>query len=209
MDTGLIGSVLNALPLDKMIAAPLMSMIQAQVTSSKAYADFILGVCIEGGKARTIQFDYDETVVDSEGNVAEVRKKTMQIPLLAAISHPNITIEKGTIAFEMTVSQSEESHTSTSGEAGLDAKLGWGPFSVKVHGTVSHKSEQTRKTDTRAKYSINIEAGRQGPPEAMSRVIDFLTDAATKPVQLPSNKGVGKVEDLKGIDSPTNEPKES
>lgn len=197
MDTAFVGSVLNALPLDRMISTPLMAMIQAQVASSKAYADFIMGVCIENGKARAIQFDYDETVTDSTGVVVEVQKKTMRIPLLAAITHPNIAIEKGTINFEMTVSSSEETNTATEGSGGFEAKLGWGPFSVKVHGTVSHKSESTRKTDTRAKYSISVEAGRQPPPEALMRVMDFLTEAATKPVQLPANQNTGKIEDLK------------
>jgi hypothetical protein len=202
MDTSFVGSVLNALPLDKMISAPLMAMINAQIASSKAYADFVMGVCIEDGKARSIQFDYDETVTNGEGLAVEVRKKTMRIPLLAAITHPNIAIEKGTINFEMTISQSEETSSETKGEGSFDAKMGWGPFSVKVHGSVSHKSEQTRKSDTRAKYSISVEAGRQPPPEALMRVIDFLTDAATKPTQLPANKDAGKVEDLTGMADP-------
>jgi len=199
MDTGLIGSVLNSLPLDRMISTPLMAMIQAQIASSKAYADFIMGVCIEDGKARAIQFDYDETLSNEKGEVVGVNKKTMRIPLIAAVTHPNIGIEEGTIDFEMTVSQSEEIHDETSGQGGFQAKMGWGPFTVKVHGSVSHKSEQTRKTDTRAKYSIHVKASRQQAPEALMRVIDFLTDAATKPTILPSNKDQGKIEDLKGI----------
>lgn len=196
MDTGLVGSVLNALPLDRMISAPLVAMMQAQVASSKAYADFIMGVCIENGQARAVQFDYDETITNEEGEVVAVKKKTMRIPLLAAITHPNISIEKGTIDFEMTISQSEETHSETAVEGGFEAKMGWGPFSVKVHGSASHKSEQTRKTDTRAKYSIHVEASRQPPPEALMRVIDFLTDAATKPTQFPAKKDAGKIEDL-------------
>ena len=188
MDTGLIGSVINALPLDRMIGGPLRAMITAQIQASKAYAEFLMSVCIQDGKAVNVQFDYDETIVDSEGNFKGVVKKTMRIPLLAAITHPNICIEEGTIDFELEVSQSEESHSETSAEGGFEAKLGWGPFSVKVHGKVSHKSEQTRKTDTRAKYSIHTAIKRQGPPEALSRVIDFLTDAATKPIVLPENQ---------------------
>ncbi len=50
-----------------------------------------------------------------------------------------------------------------------------------MKGSVSHKSTQTRKTDTRARYAFNTTLKRQDPPEAMMRVIDFLTDAATKP----------------------------
>lgn len=39
--------MINALPLDRMIAGPLQAMIQAQVQASKPYADFLMGVCIQ------------------------------------------------------------------------------------------------------------------------------------------------------------------
>jgi hypothetical protein len=188
LDPGFIGSVINALPLDRMISGPLNAMISAQIQASKAYADFLLNVCIKNGKAISVQFDYDETLVDSEGNYKGIVKKSMRIPLMAAITHPNICIEEGSIDFELEVTQSEETHSETSGEGGFEAKFGWGPFSVSVHGKVSHKSEQTRKTDTRAKYSIHTQIKRQPPPEALMRVIDFLTDAATKPTLLPENE---------------------
>jgi hypothetical protein len=186
MDTGLIGSVMNALPIDRMISGPLQAMITAQIQASKAYADFLLTVCIKDGKAISVEFDYDETLVNTEGEVTGVQTKKMRIPLLAAISHPNICVTEGSIDFELTVSQSEETHTSTEAEGGFEAKIGWGPFSVTMHGSVSHKSEQTRKTDTRAKYSVSVKAQRLDPPEALMRVIDFLTDSATKPVTMPN-----------------------
>ena len=42
IDNSLIGSVINALPMDRMIAGPLQAMVQAQVTASKSYADFLM-----------------------------------------------------------------------------------------------------------------------------------------------------------------------
>ncbi len=165
-------------------------MITAQIQASKAYADFLMTVCIKDGKAVNVEFEYDETIVDTEGNYKGIIKKSMRIPLLSAITHPNICVEEGSIDFELEISQSEESTTNTSAEGGFEASMGWGPFQVKVHGKVSHKSEQTRKTDTRAKYSIHTSIKRQGPPEALMRVIDFLTEAATKPTVLPANSEI-------------------
>ncbi len=189
IDPNLVGSVLNALPLDKMIYGPLDAMIKAQVRASKSFADFLMTVCIDDdGKARNVQFNYDETQVDEAGQFKGTISKTMRIPLLAAITLPNICIDKGTIDFELTISQSCETHSETSAQGGFEAKIGWGPFSVSVHGSVSHKSKQTRKTDTRAKYTIHVEASRHDPPEAVIRVMEFLTNAATKPTQLPSSK---------------------
>lgn len=181
MDEKFIGSVINALPLEAMIGGPLQAMIKAQLQASKTYADFLLQVCIKDGKAIAIQFDYDETIVNEKNESASIINKTMRIPLMAAITHPNICIEEGTIDFEMEVTQSEKSSENTDAEAGGDAQIGWGPFSAKISGRVSHKSEQTRSTDTRAKYSIHTLVKRQPAPEALQRVIEFMTDAATKP----------------------------
>lgn len=192
IDNSLIGSVMNALPLDRMISGPLQAMIQAQVSDSKSYADFLMGVCIQDGKAVAIQFDYEETLTDEQGVYQGTVAKKMQIPLLAAITHPNIAIEEGNIEFELTISQQAESSSETGGSAEFGASIGWGPFKMSVKGQVSHKSTQTRKTDTRARYAFNTRVKRQDPPEALMRVIDFLTDAATKPVMLPNTEAQNK-----------------
>ncbi|MEG0248242.1 MAG: DUF2589 domain-containing protein [Pseudomonas sp.] len=186
IDNSLIGSVVNALPMDRMIAGPLQAMVQAQVTASKSYADFLMQVCVQEGKAVAIQFDYDETIVDEQGEYQGVVSKTMKVPLVAAITHPNIAIEEGHVEFELTINQMSEDVTDKSMAAEAGGSLGWGPFKLNVKGSISHKSTQTRKTDTRARYAFNTTLKRQDPPEAMMRVIDFLTDAATKPTVVKS-----------------------
>ncbi len=186
IDNELIGSVINAIPLDKMIAAPLDAMIKAQVSASKSYADFLMGVCIQGGKAVAIQFDYEETITDAEGVYKGTVARKMQIPLIAAVTHPNIAIEEGNIEFELTISQQAMDTKSTEAGGEMAGKIGWGPFSLSLKGQVSHKSSQTRQTDTRARYAFNTRVARQAPPEALMRVIDFLTDTATKPARMPN-----------------------
>lgn len=185
LNNELIGSVINALPLDRLIAGPLQAMIQAQTAASKSYADFLLGVCIQNGKAVAVKFDYDETITDENGVFKGTVAKSMQIPLLAAVTHPNIAISEGTIDFELTISQAAEQSSQTSAAANLQGQLGWGPFSLSVKGQISHNRAQTRKTDTRARYAFNTKVMRQEPPEALMRVIDALTEAALKPVRLP------------------------
>jgi len=191
-----VGSVLNSLPLDKMIASPLNAMIQAQISASHQYAEFLMSVCVKDGEAVNVQFKYDEILTDQEGQYTGNRERTMTIPLIAAISHPNMGIERGTIDFDITVHNVSESRTTDSKSGGLNASVGWGPFKVAVHGSLSHKSEQTRKTDTTAKYSVHTEVKRIEPPESLMKVIDFMTQASLKPVvtgkldsgELPSRK---------------------
>jgi Protein of unknown function (DUF2589) len=209
IDNSLIGSVVNALPMDRMIAAPLQAMVQAQVTASKSYADFLMQVCVQDGKAVAIQFDYDETIVDEQGEYKGVVSKCMKVPLLAAITHPNITIEEGKVEFELTISQMAEDFSESSKSGELAASLGWGPFKLDVKGSISSKSTQTRKTDTRARYAFNTSLRRQDPPEAMMRVIDFLTEAATKPTvvktsTLESQDAISQDDTLKNTPTTTN-----
>jgi len=178
-----VGSVLQSLPMDAMIAGPLMAAIKAEAAGANTYAEWIKTAGLDkDGKPIQIPFEYTEDVVDGEGKLVKTNTHRFSVPLLAILQHPAIGIDKATVEFEMTVETSEASHSETSGEGGFEAKMGWGPFSVKVHGKISHKSEQTRKTDTRSKYSFRVEMVHRGPTEAMSRIIDSLTDAAVKPV---------------------------
>ncbi len=176
-----VGSALQALPIDSMISAPLLAAVAAQVRASKAYMDFVTTVGMADGKAVMVPFEYEEDLVDGEGKIISSRTRHFKVPLLALVSHPNLNVEQVDISFEMTIEASEENHSSTEGEGGFEASMGWGPFKVKVHGKVSHKSEQTRKTDTRAKYTINVTAKRAGPSEGMMRVLDMMVDEATRP----------------------------
>jgi hypothetical protein len=183
------GAVMSSLPMDHMIAGPLLACIQAEIRSGKMYADWVQSVGMdENKKAIMIDFEYSEDVLDGQGNIASTNVRKFKIPLLAILQHPSIGVERATVDFEMTVETSEASHSSTEGEGSFEAKAGWGPFSVKISGKVSHKSEQTRKTDTRSKYSFHVDVVHRGPTECMQRVMDHITDASIRPA-LGTNAG--------------------
>lgn len=175
----IMGGTLQAMPIDKLISAPLLAAISAQIQQSKAYMDFLNEVGIKDGKAVLVDFEVDSalTAVGQPGQALKMR-----VPLLALVTHPNVNIETVEIDFDVTVEVSESSHSETAGDVSLAAQMGWGPISVKVSGKASHKSAQTRTTDTRAKYSFKVTAGRSGPPEGMMRVLDAMVDFATRPL---------------------------
>jgi len=174
------GAVLQSLPIDELISAPLLAAIAAQVKASAAYVAFVRNVGLVDGKAVMVAIDYSEDILDGSGTVTGTRRRSMNIPLLAMVSHPNVNIDTIDINFEVTVDTSEATQSDSSMEGAFEASAGWAVFSVKVSGKASHSSSQTRKTDTRAKYSIGIKAKRDGPPEGMMRVLDALTDEACR-----------------------------
>ena len=181
-------NVLEPLPIERLIGAPLDAMIEAQINASRRYREFIERECLEPGeedatqRARMISFDFPEMVVDGEGTLQEVRQRSIQIPWLAAVSHPVLAIQEGRVEFEMEITEAKKADES--GEA-----PGHGKTAMK--GVVTHRGGQTRSTDTRARYSFSTSLKREEPPEALMRVIDYLTDAATRPTLKSAERGSG------------------
>lgn len=177
-----VGGALNALPLDRMFAAPAMAMAQSQLALSHQYLDFIKTVGLNAdGELVMVKATYEESQTDTQGNVVSTTKKTVSVPLLSIISHPNVNVQEGSVEFEMTIQASEEETSETQGQGGFEATAGWGPFKVKIHGSMSHKSAQTRKTDTRARYTVNMKIAKDDMPEGMHRMLDAVLNASAHP----------------------------
>ena len=65
------------------------------------------------------------------------------------------------------------------GTMNVDASVGWGIFSLKVHveGSVATHQENTRSTDQTAKYHVEVHAADKGMPEGLARVLDMMNTA--------------------------------
>jgi len=108
-------------------------------------------------------------------------KYEAQVPFISMVPLPALGVDKVTVDFELEVSTSDSSTSSTETEASVSGSVGFWWVKAKFSAKVTHKSEQTRKTDTRAKYSFHVEAAQHEPPEALMRMIDMVVDSVTKP----------------------------
>ncbi|HUU59966.1 MAG TPA: DUF2589 domain-containing protein [Phycisphaerae bacterium] len=183
-----VGGILKSLPMHTMFAAPIEAAIKTHTMACKSVASFIDEVGMtDKGEVRMVRFAYKEAQIGEDGEpTGTIMDRSVDIPFIATVPLPALGVELVTVDFDLEVSTSEASSSQTESKGSFTAKVGWGWFSASMSGSVSHKSEQTRKTDTRAKYTVHLEARKQEPPEALMRVIDFLTNAATKP--LPAAK---------------------
>jgi hypothetical protein len=123
-----------------------------------------------------VDFSFVQPVTDADGKVTPVEAK-VSAPLLAIIPIPSIVLNKIHVTFDMAVTQTETNTSATEGSAELKAEAGMAWWKVSVSGRISHKSEQTRKTDTTAKYTVEVEAGQAPTPEGLSRLLDILQSA--------------------------------
>lgn len=184
----LVGNSVNALPLDRMFKVPAVAMAETQKQLSYQYYEWVKQVGIdESGNVIMVYAEYDEDIIDETGNVVNTIKKKLGVPLLSILTHPNVNVQEGSVEFEMTIQSSEEASSETEAEGSFAMKAGWGPFSVKVTGRASHKSSQTRKTDTRARYAVSMKIAKDDMPEGMHQFMETIQHAVTQPKVVTSS----------------------
>jgi hypothetical protein len=134
------------------------------------------------GGTRTALFAFTRTLPD--GTKEPV---SLEVPLLAIVKVPALSVTRVDITFDMEVKSSSASKESEdkSGKFSADASVGYGPFSLKVHveGSVSTHKENTRSSDNSAKYHVEVHAEDSGMPEGLARVLDIMNQAITAPPQ--------------------------
>lgn len=200
----------RGLPMGDLIGAPLTAACDAQVRLANATADFIkvigfLPPTAEGkevGDVRKVSFKFDRPSQSVEGKdgVNAMETVELEVPLLAVVKVPNLSINKVDISFDMEVKNSERSSETEDKSAKLsaEAKVGWGPFSAKVNisGSVASHKENTRSSDQSAKYHVEVHAVDDGMPEGLSRVLDMIAQsvapkAITQQAAIANGGGAG------------------
>jgi len=175
----------GGLPMDQLIGGPLKAACNAQTLLAKASSDFIKDVGLQdmgGGKlgARTVDFSFTKPVQGADGTITN-QKVDLEVPLLAMINTPSLSVKEAEVRFTMEVKSSTSSKKTSDSKADLTAhaKYNAGFFScdVTIHGSVANHSESSRKSDNSAKYDVKVIARDDGPPEGLMKVLDMLNDA--------------------------------
>jgi hypothetical protein len=198
-----MGNQFTGLPMQDLIGGPLNAAADAQVRLANSTADFIQKVgfrpsdaAIKAAAAAKTPVQYDPATFDvrtvdfkfnratgpaDEKGVVPTELVSLEVPLLAIVKIPALSIETVDIIFDMEVKNSESSKESEdkSGSFSADTSIGWGPFSLKIHveGSVASHKENTRSTDQSAKYHVEVHAADRGMPEGLARVLDMMNQS--------------------------------
>ena len=165
-----IANQFTGLPIENLIAAPLLAACEGQKALAQSTAQFITEVGMDSsGNTKSVKFSYE----DGSEAVA------LDVPLLSIINIPSLCVDEIDINFDMEVSTQTASKTSTDSSAELSVKAGFGCWSASFKGKVSHHSENSRKSDTSAKYTVAVK-GKQEKPEGLMKVLDMLNNSIGK-----------------------------
>lgn len=200
----------SGLPMEDLIGAPLMAAAKANSDMGAAQVDFLLKTCFAYDKEadtytptmikmilkRGVLVPVDPTAdppVDPEIKVVETE---FDLPILTILPLNSLAVDEVNISFKMEVqssfseTDSDERTEALAAEASWSAKVGYGPFSAKVKGSVSYNSESTTSHETyyeksnSAEYNVTVHAGQLPLPKGVNTIIEAFTKAI-EPVTMP------------------------
>ena len=186
----------SGLDMAALIGGPLTAACNAQTMLARSTLNFIEEVGLEPAdasgvrKVRTANFSFDRTADGTDGKMGSENVE-MNVPLLAIVNVPALSIDTVDVTFDMQVKSSTSSQSSSDKNAELDATAGLkiGPFSldVKIKGSISCHESNTRSSDNSAKYHVQVHASQQKTPEGLMRMLDILSSAVA-PSAVTANK---------------------
>ena len=179
---GTIANQFTGLPIENLISAPLVAAAEGQKSLAATTAQFITEVGMDSsGNTKSVKFQYE----DGTEQVA------LDVPLLSIINIPSLCVDSIDVEFEMEVGTQSASKSSTDSSATASASVGFGCWKASFEGKVSHHSENSRSSDTSAKYSISVK-GKQEKPEGLMKVLDMLNSSIGKGTSTDSSGGSSK-----------------
>lgn len=178
-----ISQQFGALPMATLLGGPLQAACNAQLQLANATADFVKTVGLTRKVAndpnselvaRTVEFKYKQAKEDGSG----FENMVIEAPLLSIVKVPNLSINSMDISFDMEVKTTEEHKDSKDTSGSMDASGSFGflffKTSVNIKGSISSHQENTRRTDTTAKYHVELHARDAGQSEGLSRILDIM-----------------------------------
>ncbi|OZG75257.1 hypothetical protein BTA51_02410 [Hahella sp. CCB-MM4] len=177
-EKNLIGAEFQALPLDFMIAAPLVAAVKAQRVAAETTRDYIQSMIDKDGKPLTVDFSVQK-VNGGANNSIDVKA-----PLLAMVPVPHLQIQSLDIHFTFEVSETFRDSSETSKGVEINAQTGsllspW--VSASIKGNASSKSSTESSTNRHGQLDVTVHATESAIPEGLARVLSLMTSAIQTP----------------------------
>jgi len=161
----------QALPLENIIAAPLLGAIKAQAAAASATCSYINSFLKDG---KPITVDLKLSVVQN-GNSKEVAIKA---PLLSLVPVPHIRIDSFTTHFKYEISQVTKSTEVFDYGVNLETDVTKNPFfNFSLKGNVSSKSSDESVMNRSGMLEITVHASEAPIPEGLSRLLSVIAKA--------------------------------
>lgn len=187
----------RGLPMRDLIGGPLLAAAEAQQNLASIAWDFYEKIAFETktegtGQAqkttkstRVVEFTVNRPV--EQGGELKLLPQKVEAPFIGLVPIPSLLIDRVDVDFQMEVTDTNVSKTSSSAEASSKVSGGWWVAKAEVSGKVSSARENTRTTNQTAKYQVHVTASQQPQTEGLSKLMDIMASCIEPvPVSTPA-----------------------
>lgn len=167
----------DGLPMESLIAAPLIAADQGQQELTDVYLDNLMKLAYTSNSTekRKLDFKYERPVINPDGTVGQTEGAAISAPLLALIPIPAFTMDELDINFDMEVKNTEKSTGQTHPDASATVSYNsWFGLDTSITGSVSSNTEHKRQTDSSAAKDIHAHATQEPPSEGLAKLTSLL-----------------------------------
>ena len=186
---GNIDDKFAGLPIESLIAGPIIAAAKAQQELVALYVDGIKKLAYsEGDPAKGVNkldISFDRPVRQQDQGIS-MQNMTISAPLLSLVPVPALLVDSVNVDFNMEVKEATLDKSENHAEAEAQVKYhSWFGLDAQISGKVSSTSSHQRESDSSAKYHITVQASQQPPAEGMAKLTALLADSM-EPIE--SNK---------------------
>src|SRR3569833_2293210 len=174
-----IGAELQALPLDFIMAAPLIAAVKAQAAAAEAVRGYIESMTDDKGVPKNVQLQVE--VKQSDGSCKDVQ---ISAPLISLVPVPHLRIDALTVLFKYEETQTLRSSRAVDSELGME--LGTGKLltpcvNASLKGSVSSKSSDESAANRSGQLELTLHASEAPMPEGLARLLGLLAKSMDIP----------------------------
>lgn len=173
------GTEFQSLPLDFIVAAPLVAAVNAQRAVVESTKNLLLSMIDKDNQPIPIEINYSY-----QDTATTDKKVAIKAPLLTIVPMPHLRIDSLTTHFKYEITQTIRDTKETQAALQTEAKTGaalspW--VSASLSGNVSSKSSNEASTNRSGCLEITVHASEAPMPEGLSRLLSLLTNAIPAP----------------------------
>lgn len=166
------------IPLEFIIATPLLTAIQAHKEAARSTLDFIKEL-----KDSTTEFAVNVKEIDDKGKETSVVKK-ISVPLISIVKVPSLNFDSMSISFNYSIQQVHKTTASSGGalqgeikSSGILSKFIGASFS----GSLEKKSNNEMSSSRSGNLEIKINISESPMPAGLQKIIDAMVAGISNP----------------------------
>jgi hypothetical protein len=182
----------SKIPLDFIIATPLLTTINAHRVAAQTTLEFVKGLLIkEEGKDTmpNVTFTMKVKQKDAQGQETMV-DRVITVPLITLVKVPSLNFDSLSVSFNYNISQIVKEETSTKEAAKVDigtkGLLG-GLLSASLVGSVDHAKSVENTVNRGGSLEVKIHVSESALPAGLEKIIRALVENIETPIPAPKD----------------------